>query len=106
MFVFGKALKYTMWASSLLFFYHFYLVKQGARPDDGKLKLAPFMYMAEAADWHLYNMHLLLTRPPVEKLMPDRPRAPPGAMYPKTLVLNLRGTLIHSEYKFGVGFEV
>ena len=106
MFILGKAFKYTVWASSLLFFYHFYLVKNGSRPDDGKPKIAQFMLMAERADWHLYNLHLLLTRPPVEKLMPDRPPAPPGAMYPKTLVLNLRGTLIHSEYKFGVGFEV
>jgi import inner membrane translocase subunit TIM50 len=58
-----------------------------------------------------------MTRPPVEKLLPDRPPLPPGAAYPKTLVVNLRGTLIHSEYKvittfylpplkFGVGFEV
>lgn len=48
----------------------------------------------------------MFTRPPVEKLLPDRPPLPPGNAYPKTLVLNLRGTLIHSEYKFGVGFEV
>jgi len=42
---------------------------------------------------------MLLTKPPVEKLLPDRPPLPPGAAYPKTLVINLRGTLIHSEYK-------
>lgn len=106
MFFFKKALKYTMWASTVIFFYHFYILKQGAKDGDGKPKISIFWQMANDADWHLYNMHLMLTRPPVEKLMPDRPKAPPGAMYPKTLVLNLRGTLIHSEYKFGVGFEV
>jgi TFIIF-interacting CTD phosphatase-like protein len=42
----------------------------------------------------------------VEKLLPDRPPLPPGAIYPKTLVLNLRGTLLSQEYKFGVGYEI
>jgi len=51
-------------------------------------------------------LRLLLTRPPVSKLLQDIPPLPPGAAYPKTLVLNLRGTLIHSEYKFGTGFEI
>lgn len=46
-----------------------------------------------------YDLKILLTRPPVEKLLPDRPPLPPGAAYPKTLVINMRGTLVHSEYK-------
>lgn len=50
-------------------------------------------------------MRLLLTRPPVEKLLPDRPDIP-GMVFPKTLILNMRGTIIHSEYKFGTGFEI
>jgi len=49
---------------------------------------------------------ILLTRPPVDKLLMDRPPLPPGYGNPKVLVLNLNGTLIHSEYKFGVGFEL
>ena len=28
------------------------------------------------------------------------------AIVPKTFVLNLGGTLIHSEYKLGVGYEI
>ena len=58
-----------------------------------------FMRLARSADYSFYDLKLLLTRPPVEKLLPDRPPLPPGAAYPKTLILNLRGTLIHSEYK-------
>ena len=56
-------------------------------------------------DFYL-DIKALMIKPPVEKLLPDRPPLPPGAAYPKTIVLNLRGTLIHSEYKFGVGFEI
>jgi import inner membrane translocase subunit TIM50 len=103
MFAFGKAFKYTIWASTVLFGYHYYLIK---KVDEPKFKLDPFLELALFADWHLYNIRLMFTRPPVEKLLQDRPPLPPGAAYPKTLVLNLRGTLIHSEYKFGVGFEV
>jgi mitochondrial import inner membrane translocase subunit TIM50 len=105
MFILGKTLKYTLWASTVMFFYHFYLLKQG-EASANKMKLAVFWEMANRVDWHVYQLHMLLTRPPVSKLLQDRPPAPPGAMYPKTLVLNLRGTLIHSEYKFGIGFEV
>ena len=64
------------------------------------------MNWARRVDFFVYDLKILLTRPPVEKLLPDRPPLPPGAAYPKTLVLNLRGTLIHSEYKFGTGFEI
>lgn len=58
-----------------------------------------FLSLAKWVDWHFYDLKLLLTRPPVEKLLQDRPPLPPGAAYPKTLVLNMRGTLVHSEYK-------
>ena len=73
------------------------------------------MDLAKRADYWIYDMKIMLTRPPVEKLLPDRPPSPPGYANPKTLILNLRGTLIHSEYKvfinylflqFGVGFEI
>ena len=62
--------------------------------------------MARTADWYFYDLKLLLTRPPVEKLLPDRPPLPPGAAYPKTLILNMRGTIIHSEYKVRLIFVV
>ena len=42
----------------------------------------------------------------MDSLLLERPPLPPGYAPMKTLVLNLNGTLIHSEYKFGVGFEV
>jgi len=99
MFAVGKTLKYMMWMSMGLFGYHLYLIKKTDKPEEGFLANNLFLQMARNADYFVYDMNLLLTRPPVEKLLPDRPPLPPGAAYPKTLVLNLRGTLIHSEYK-------
>ena len=99
MFAVGKTMKYLAWGSFVLFWYHIYLIKKTEKPEKGLLASEFFLNMARQADYFFYDMNLLLTRPPVEKLLPDRPPLPPGAAYPKTLVLNLRGTLIHSEYK-------
>ena len=41
----------------------------------------------------------LLTKPPVSSLLLERPPLPPGYVAPKTLVLNVSGTIVHSEYK-------
>lgn len=115
MFAIGKSLKYLTWLSMGLFGYHFYLVKKSDKPEAAFLANEVFLNAAKNADYFLYDMNLLLTRPPVEKLLQDKPNMP-GMVFPKTLVLNLRGTLIHSEYKvifyllyvyqFGQGFEI
>lgn len=98
LFAMGKALKYTMWISFSVFCYHFYLVKKTKKPEEGFLANDAFLKAAKFVDWSIYDLRLLLTRPPVEKLLPDRPDLP-GMVFPKTIILNLRGTLIHSEYK-------
>jgi hypothetical protein len=74
-------------------------LKKTEKPEQGFMANDFFMNLARNADYSFYDLKLLLTRPPVEKLLPDRPPLPPGAAYPKTLILNLRGTLVHSEYK-------
>jgi len=99
LFVFGKTIKYTLWVSFGLFWYHMYLLKKTDKPEKGFMANELFMDFAKSADYAFYDLKLLLTRPPVEKLLPDRPPIPPGAAYPKTLVVNMRGTLVHSEYK-------
>ncbi len=98
MFAMGKAIKYTMWVGFSIFWYHVYLLKRTEKPENGFLANNFFLELARSADWHFYDLKLLLTRPPVEKLLPDRPDFP-GMAFPKTIILNLRGTLIHSEYK-------
>ena len=99
MFALGKTIKYTTWVSIVILGYHLYLVNYKDRPETYPLVNDPFLRAAKAIDYGIYDLKLLLTRPPVEKLLPDRPPLPPGAAYPKTLVLNMRGTLVHSEYK-------
>ena len=75
-----------------------YLLKKKEKPENGLFASDFFLRMARFADFSFYDLKMLLTRPPVEKLLPDRPNFP-GMVFPKTIVLNLRGTLIHSEYK-------
>jgi len=98
MFALGKAVKYTIWIGFAVFWYHMYLLKKTKKPEEGLLANGFFLGMAQNADWAFKDLKLLLTRPPVEKLLPDRPDFP-GMQFPKTIIVNLRGTLIHSEYK-------
>ena len=44
-----------------------------------------------------------MTKPAIDKLLPDIPELPFGYEIPKTLVLNISGTLLHMDYVFGVG---
>jgi len=39
-------------------------------------------------------------------LLPDIPPLPPGYEIPKTLVLNLSGTLLKTDFVFGKGAEI
>lgn len=105
MFTLGKMLKYTIWGSFVLFFVHLYLVKKTANPSSYFFCNSFFLDLARSTNYLVTDLITLLTRPPVEKLLGDRPDIP-GIVFPKVLVLNLRGTLIHSEYKFGIGFEI
>lgn len=52
-----------------LFGYHFYLVKKSDKPEAAFLANEVFLNAAKNADYFLYDMNLLLTRPPVEKLL-------------------------------------
>lgn len=52
-----------------LFGYHFYLVKKVEKPEAAFLANEVFLNAAKNADYFLYDMNLLLTRPPVEKLL-------------------------------------
>ena len=105
LFFMGKAAKYTVWTAMVIFFYHYYLVSKKEKPEESFGALAPFIDAANRVKWHIDDIKLIMTRPPIEKLLPDPPPLMPGQIFPKTLILNLRGTLVCSEYKFGEGFE-
>lgn len=42
----------------------------------------------------------------MDKLLPDIPELPPGYEIPKTLVINLTGTIVHTDFVFGKGYSI
>jgi mitochondrial import inner membrane translocase subunit TIM50 len=60
---------------------------------------------AKFVNWSIYDFTNLMMKPQMTKMLPDRPNIP-GYAHPKTLVLNMNGTLVHQSYKLGVGVEV
>jgi import inner membrane translocase subunit TIM50 len=54
----------------------------------------------------LSTVYKFFTKPPIDKLLPDIPPLPFGYEIPKTLVLNLTGTMLHTDFVFGKGAEV
>ena len=104
-FLIGKFLKYTIWVNLVLFGYHYYRLRY-SKDIRKEPHIAFYTALAYEVDAQIRDIYSVLTRPPVTKLLPDKPPLMPGQVFPKTLVLNLRGTLVHSEYKFGTGFEV
>jgi mitochondrial import inner membrane translocase subunit TIM50 len=106
LFMLGKLLKWTCWAAFAMYVYHLYLVIKKDKPEQAFLANEMFLHAAGFTKYNYDMLTILLTRPPVDRLLLERPPLPAGYQHPKVLVLNLNGTLIHSEYKFGVGFEV
>lgn len=93
MFGIGKAIKYSLWACMALFGYHMFLIKKFDKPEE-KFSSEPFLDAAKFVDWTIYDIRLLLTKPGMSKMLPDK-LIMPGQEYPKTLVLNLNGLLVH-----------
>eukprot|EP00355_Strombidium_rassoulzadegani_P007161 CAMPEP_0168626764 /NCGR_PEP_ID=MMETSP0449_2-20121227/10824_1 /TAXON_ID=1082188 /ORGANISM="Strombidium rassoulzadegani, Strain ras09" /LENGTH=299 /DNA_ID=CAMNT_0008668817 /DNA_START=133 /DNA_END=1031 /DNA_ORIENTATION=- len=105
-FLMGKAIKYTSWAALALLGYHLAIVRKYKKPEEeAPFVIGPFMEAAGACDFFIKDMKILFTMPGMTKMLPDRMNMP-GYMNPKTLVINLNGTLVHQEYKLGVGSEI
>jgi len=103
MFLFGKFVKYTSWAAFAIFCYHMYLIKQHKTPEDKYYTNETFLRAARFIDWSIWDIKKVFTQPAMSKMLPDRF---PGMQYPKVLVLNLKGTLVHQTYGLGVGVEL
>jgi hypothetical protein len=101
----GKTLKYTAWATFSVFLYHWFLIKKYDKPDTAMLVSQPFLEAARFVDWSIYDFKVLMTKPGMTKMLPDRLNIP-GQQHPKTLVLNFSGTLVHQKYTMGVGVEL
>ena len=57
----GKTLKYTCWASFVIFLYHMYIVKSNEKPETAPLAFEPFLGAAKFVDWSIYDLKLLFT---------------------------------------------
>lgn len=103
MYAFGKLFKYSIWLATATTAYHFALLKKYPKPEDNAPVVEPFYTIAKRIDFAMYDLNVLLTKPAMTKMLPDKM---PGMQYPKTLVLNFKGTLVHQTYTYGVGVEL
>ena len=76
-----------------LFMYHWVLIKKCEKPEE-KFSSLPFLNAARFVDWSIYDFKVLMTKPGMTKMLPDRMNIP-GQPHPKCLVVNLNGTLVH-----------
>ena len=93
----GKGLKYSCWTAFAIFLYHWALIKKYENPEQAVVCLGPFLQAAKLVDWTIYDFGVLMTKPGMTKMLPDRLNIP-GQGHPKCLVVNLNGTLIHQTY--------
>lgn len=98
--------KIAFYGSACLFAYTYYTYKYETDPETKPLINQYFLNAVKSTDRKVSSIYRILVDPPLDKLLPDMPRPPPGYMIPKTLVLDLKGTLISTEYVFGKGFEI
>lgn len=76
LFMIGKLLKWTCWASCLMYFYHLYLIIKHKDPENAFLANNYFLHAAGWSKFQYDTLTILLTRPPVERLLLDRPPLP------------------------------
>ena len=75
MFFIGKTIKYICWAGFAAFIYHLYLIKKFKTPETeapGGIYAEQFLEAARFVDWSMYDIKLLLTRPGMTKMLPDK----------------------------------
>lgn len=107
MFMIGKFFKYLFYAGSTYFFYHFWHVCRSGNDAKDAFGINPlFLEYAEFAKWSYEDLKVLMTRPACEELLLPRPPVPQGYASVKVLVLNLSGTLVHTEYKVSFNFSL
>jgi import inner membrane translocase subunit TIM50 len=97
--MFGKAMKYTAWLTFSLYLYHTYVVFKHEKPEEAFAVNERMLWWGWWTRTAYHDLKELLTMPPVKCLLGERPPPPPGYSVPKTLVLNVNGTLVHAEYK-------
>ena len=75
-----------------LFAYHMALIKYYKAPELKYPTIEVFLRAARHVDYSIYDIKKMFTQPAMTKMLPDYP---PGYPIQKTLVLGLKGTLVH-----------
>ena len=88
MYLVGKGLKYSCWTAFAIFLYHYALIKKYENPEECKVCIPPFLWAAQAVNWSIYDLGVLMTKPGMTKMLPDRLDIP-GHIHHKVLVVNL-----------------
>ena len=91
-FLIGKTIKYTTWLMMALFAYHMVLIKKYKAPELKFPTVELFLRAARHVDYTIFDIKKIFTQPAMSKMLPDMP---PGMQSQKTLVLGLKGTLVH-----------
>ena len=99
MFNIWRAVKAITWFTGAWFLWHLYHVIFSKKPEEMTAVNDRLLFGAYFVHDSYVGLRDLLTKPPVNSLLLERPPLPPGYQLPKTLVLNVSGTLVHSEYK-------
>lgn len=76
--ILGKTIKYTLWAATIAYFYHLYLVFNTKKPEEGFGANQDLLEYAQITKYFYEDIKSLLTRPPVNSLLMPRPPLPPG----------------------------
>ena len=94
------------YSSICLFGYTYYTYKTNKNYLQQTGIYQPFVNAVVYVDNTLINIRSLMIDPPLDKLLPDLQKMPPGYLTPKTLVLDLKGTILSTEYVFGKGYVI
>lgn len=89
-----------------LFGYTYYQYKTNKDYLTQALMYPTFIKAVKWTDNTILGIKSLMIDPPLDKLLPDLPKMPPGYPSPKTLVLDLKGTILSTEYQFGKGYVI
>ena len=107
---FRRAIRY-MWrlftyGSMGLFAYTYYMYKTKKDYLKQPAIFDTFVNAVTYVDDTVLAVKAMMLDPPLDKLLPDLPKMPPGYLTPKTLVLDLKGTILSTEYVFGKGYVI
>ena len=86
----------AMWTSAALFTWTYYLHQQKKLEEYPSLVFTPMLNAVKNVDEKVKGIYNVFVNPPADKLLPDMPQAPPGFLAPKTLVLDLKGTIVNA----------